>query len=234
MRQCALVGPGGPRVRWLDPRAQLGWLLAAVLGALFGGDPGLLGAALLAGSLLLAGRAVRPWLRLLVALLPLALLVAALDGLAGQPARGARVGARLVVLASLGFAFARTANAEALMAGLQALRVPYPLVFVLVAGARFVPTAAADLATLRDAARLRGVALDGPPWRQVAGWRRLLVPLLVGTVRRGLQLGEAMEARAFGARPRRTTRHRVRWRGRDTAALLAAAAYLGLLALRWT
>lgn len=214
-------------MRRLDPRAQLAWLLAAVLGALFGGDTGLLGAALLAAGLLLAAWAIRGWLRLLAPLLPLALLVVALDALAGQPARGLRVGARLVILASLGFAFARSADGEALVAGLRALRVPYAAVFVLVAGARFVPTMAADLATLRDAARLRGVRLDGPPWRQAAGWRRLLVPLLVGTIRRGLQLGEAMEARGFGASARRTTRYRVTWRARDTCALLAALAYLG-------
>lgn len=209
-----------------DPRAQLAWLAAAIAGALFGGDPGLIAAAVLAAVAIGAAGALRAWLRLVTALLPLAAMIALFDLLAGQPLSGARVAARLIVLASLGLGFARTTDGEALIAGLRALRVPYPVVFVLVAGGRFVPTTGADLADLRDAARLRGIVLDGPPWRQIAGWRRLLVPLLVVTIRRGLQLGEAMEARAFNASRHRTTRYRLAWRPRDTAALAAGVAYL--------
>lgn len=213
----------------LDPRVQLAWLAATMLGALFGGGVGLIAAALLAGATIVATASVLAWLRVCVVLLPLALLVALFDGLAGNLPGGLRAAVRLVVVASLGLAFARSADGERLIAGLRALRVPYLVVFVLVTGARFVPTTAADLAHLRDAARLRGVRLDGPPWIQLDGWRRLLVPLLVGTMRRGLQLGEAMEARAFGASPRRTVRHQLVWRARDTLTLAAAGAYLGAL-----
>jgi energy-coupling factor transport system permease protein len=101
---------------------------------------------------------------------------------------------------------------------------------LLVAGSSYVPATLSDLSHLRDAARLRGITLDGPPWKQLGGWRRLLVPLLVSTVRRGLQLGEAMEARAFGATRSRTQRRILRWRLADTVALLAAALYLILVA----
>jgi energy-coupling factor transport system permease protein len=95
-----------------------------------------------------------------------------------------------------------------------------------------VPNTVEDLANLRDSARLRGVRLDGPPWQQLAGWRVLLVPLLVITVRRGLQLGEAMEARAFGASARRTSRVRLRWRPVDGLAVLLVGGYVaGLFAL---
>ncbi len=213
-------------MRTLDPRAQLAWLLAAVLAGLAGGDAGLASAGALALGLVLAVRALVVWIRLVASLLPLSAVVFALDALAGQPEDGARVAARLVVLASCGFAFARVADGEALVAGLRALRVPFPVTFVLVAGARFIPTTAADLAVLRDAARLRGLRLDGPPWRQLAGWRVLLVPLLVGTVRRGLQLGEAMEARAFGASARRTTRIHLAWRWPDSLATALALGYV--------
>lgn len=210
----------------LDPRVQLAWLAVTVLGALFGGETGLGTAALLAGTAIVSTGAVAAWLRVCAVLLPLALLVALLDALAGNLAGGVQAAVRLGTVASLGLAFARSADGERLIAGLRALRVPYPVVFVLVTGARFVPTTAADLARLRDAARLRGVRLDGPPWVQLRGWRVLLVPLLVGTVRRGLQLGEAMEARAFGVSRRRTVRHRLAWQARDTLALVLAITYL--------
>ncbi len=209
----------------LDPRAQLAWLVALLVATFAGADVGLASTALLSLAGVIAAGAVAPWLRLVGALAPLVVMVAALNALAGLGSEGVRPAARLVIAGTAGFAFARAASGEQLAAGLRALRVPYPIVFTLVTGARFIPTAAADLANLRDAARLRGVRLDGPPWSQLAGWRRLLVPLLVGTVRRGLQLGEAMEARAFGASPRRTTRHRLAWRLTDSLALGAATAY---------
>ncbi len=216
-------------MKGLDPRAQLAWLVVGVLAALLGGDVGLIAAACLAGAGVLAGRAASVWLRLVRVVLPLALVVMVLDGLAGDWPTGARAALRLVVVASLGSVFATIADGEALVAGLRALRVPYAAVFVLVAGARFIPTATADLASVRDSARLRGLSVDGPPWRQLAGWRILLVPVLVGTVRRGLQLGEAMEARAFGAGTRRTVRHVLHWRWRDSIGLASAAAFAALV-----
>lgn len=218
--------PGCAFVTRLDPRAQLAWLAAAVLGTLFGGDAGLVAGAALAAASVLRARLVRSGLRFLRPLLPLALLVALFDLLTSNPLNGLRLAARLLVLATLGFAFARSTDGEALIAGLRALHVPYAITFVLVAGGRFVPSIAADLARLRDAARLRGMPLDGPPWRQFAGWRRLLVPLLVATVRRGLQLGEAMESRAFGISRQPTTRRQLSWQWRDSLALIAAGAYL--------
>jgi energy-coupling factor transport system permease protein len=210
----------------LDPRAQLAWLAATVLGALGGGVPGLAGGGLLASAVLLRAGALAAWWRVVGALAPLAALMILLDALAGAPAHGLELAARLLVLGTIGLAFSRWTDDEAVIAGLRALRVPYAITFVLVAGARFIPAAAADVAQVRDAARLRGVVVDGPPWRQLAGWRLLLVPLVVSTVRRGLQLGEAMEARAFGAQPRRTVRYRLAWRARDTLAVLGAALYL--------
>jgi energy-coupling factor transport system permease protein len=197
---------------------------------LFGGDVGLLVAALFGVVLVAASGGVARWLRLLLGLAPLLVVLLLLDLLAGDARTGARVSARIVVLAAVGFGFALNSDAELLVAGLRALHVPYAVTFVLVAGARFVPTTLADLADLRDAARLRGVVAAGSPAALLRGWSVLLVPLLVVTVRRGLQLGEAMEARAFGAAPRRTVRYHLAWRPRDTIALLAAVATaLGVL-----
>lgn len=210
--------------RW-DPRAQLAWLLAVVVGASFGGFPGV--ALALLAALWWSGpslaRAARGPLQ---ATLPLAVLLVALDALAGDAAAGLLPAARIVVLVVVGASFARAADGDRLVEGMRTLGLPFALTFVLVAGARFVPVAAADVRELRDAGRLRGIVLDGPPWRQLAGWRVLLIPLLVTTVRRGLQLGEAMEARAFGAAARSSTGGGLRWCRVDTAAALLALAYV--------
>lgn len=213
----------------LDPRAQLAALAAVVLGALFGGTVGVAAAALVAAATLVASRAVMAGWRVALAVAPLAAAVLALDAIAGEVIRGGLAASRLVALALAGCAFARTADAEALVAALRWLRVPYAMTFVIVTGARLVPLTAADLADLRDAARLRGVDLDGAPASRLAGWRRLLVPLVVASIRRALRLGEAMEVRGFVPGRPRTERAPLRWRGRDTLALVAACAYAAVI-----
>lgn len=209
----------------LDPRAQLAWLAAVVIGALFGGVPGVAVAAA-AGLVALGGARRGPVARRTVlAVMPLAAAILVVDALAGQTDRGALTAARVVALALVGTAFAAVADGEALVAALRWSRVPYDVTFALVAGARMIPLATADLADLADAARLRGIAIDGAPVDRLRSWSRLLVPLLVVTIRRGLRLGEAMEARGFVPGGGRTVRSELRWRASDTLAAAAAVAY---------
>ncbi len=77
---------------------------------------------------------------------------------------------------------------------------------------RLVPLLERDARELRVALRGRGVEL-GPV--------RLLSPLLAGSLERGLNLAEAMEARGYG-RAGRTRAPRPPWRGRDYGTLVAA------------
>lgn len=208
-----------------DPRAQLALFAALLLALLFGGPAGLALGAIVAVAWTLrtgARRAAGP----LLAALPLALFVAVLDALAGRAADGVAAGLRLEATTALALAFARSVDPQAMADGLRALRVPYSFVFVLIAGARFIPVASDDLGELVTAARLRGIGVEGGALRRLAAWRVITVPLLVITIRRGLQLGEAMEARGFSTASRRTARTRLRWRASDTVALCVAIAYL--------
>jgi len=213
-------------VSHLDPRAELALVAIGIAAVLLGGVSGIVTVALAITVLSVLDGAGTTRYRALVALLPLAAAVAVLDALAGDPVRGALEAARLLTLVALGTFFAQRSDGERLAAALLALRAPFSVSFVLVVGARFVPIAAADIRELRDAARLRGLAIDGSLGRQVAGWRLLVVQLLVTTVRRGLQLGEAMELRAFGVGPRGSSDTLLPWTAADTLACL-----LGLLGL---
>jgi energy-coupling factor transporter transmembrane protein EcfT len=208
----------------LDPRVQLAWLVAVVVGALFGGTLGVVGAAALAGAIAArrVGRIARPAL----AVLPLGALIALLDALAGDPALGLVTGGRVVALVGAAAAFAVVADGDALVDALRWLHIPFDVTFALVTGARLVPLATADVRDLADTARLRGLEIDGGPSSRLGAWSRLLLPLLVVTVRRGLRLGEAMEVRGFAPGRPRTARSRLRWTGADLIALGAAALYL--------
>jgi energy-coupling factor transporter transmembrane protein EcfT len=81
---------------------------------------------------------------------------------------------------------------------------------------RLVPTLKRDAAGLVEALRGRGVEVRG-----ARAHARLLSPLLAGSLERGLNLAEAMEARGFG-RPGRTRAPQPPWTLRDKLALAAA------------
>jgi len=82
---------------------------------------------------------------------------------------------------------------------------------------RLVPTLERDAAGLVEALRGRGVEVAG-----ARGRARLLSPLLAGSLERGLNLAEAMEARGYG-RSGRTRLPEPRWAARDRLALAVAA-----------
>jgi energy-coupling factor transport system permease protein len=89
---------------------------------------------------------------------------------------------------------------------------------------RLVPTLERDGRGLLEALRGRGVEVRG-----VGGHARLLSPLLAGSLERGLNLAEAMEARGYG-RPGATRAPSVR-RPLDRPALVAAVVLVAAGAL---
>lgn len=90
---------------------------------------------------------------------------------------------------------------------------------------RLVPTLERDAHGLVEALRGRGVDASG-----VRGRARLLSPLLAGSLERGLNLAEAMEARGFG-RPGRTRVPRPPWTRLDRAAVAVCPVLVAIGAL---
>jgi energy-coupling factor transporter transmembrane protein EcfT len=91
---------------------------------------------------------------------------------------------------------------------------------------RLVPTLERDARGLVEALRGRGIEPSG-----LRGHAALLSPLLAGSLERGLNLAEAMEARGFG-RPGRTRMPQPRWRTRDFAAA-ALGVLLVIVGIAW-
>jgi energy-coupling factor transport system permease protein len=85
---------------------------------------------------------------------------------------------------------------------------------------RLVPTLERDATGLVEALRGRGVEVRG-----LRGRARLVAPLLGGSLERGLNLAEAMEARGFG-RAGATRALRPCWGPRDWAGLAGAVAFV--------
>jgi energy-coupling factor transport system permease protein len=108
---------------------------------------------------------------------------------------GVSIGLRVLAIASVGAVFALTTDSTKLVDSLvQQARVPERFAYGTLAAYQAIPRFAEDLATLRQARRIRGLR---------GGWHpRLLVSLLVLAIRHGDRKALAMDARAFGSVPR--------------------------------
>jgi energy-coupling factor transport system permease protein len=127
-------------------------------------------------------------------------------------------------LAAVGLAFAAYAlllDHDRLIAAATARRS----VLAAALATRLVPTLERDAAGLVEALRGRGLTPEG-----LRGHAALLSPLLAGSLERGLNLAEAMEARGFG-RPGRTRVPPPPWRLPDYGAVALSLTAIAVAAL---
>jgi energy-coupling factor transport system permease protein len=143
-------------------------------------------------------------------------------------ATGLRLGAIIGLALIAGMT---TAGPDLVRALVQQLRVPYRIGYTALAGFRFVPRFRAELDVIRQAHRVRGARSGRGPFAALARWGGYLVPLLAGAIRHAERVALAMDARAFGAYPDRTERHRVPFRARD--AVFVVTFWAASLALFW-
>jgi energy-coupling factor transport system permease protein len=130
---------------------------------------------------------------------------------------GLGLAARVVAIVAVGVAFAQTTDSTRLVDSLvQQGHVPERFAYGALAAYQAVPRFAEDLATLRQARRIRGLRGEWHP--------RIFVGLLVLAIRHADRLALAMDARGFGSGPR-TAYRQVRWTWLDGAAVT-----VGLLA----
>jgi energy-coupling factor transport system permease protein len=128
-------------------------------------------------------------------------------------------------LAAVGLAFAAYALLLDHDRLLEAARFARRSVLAVALATRLLPTLERDAAGLLDSLRGRGVEVRG-----VRGRARLVSPLLAGSLERGVNLAEAMEARGYG-RPGRTRIAANPWRARDIAAVAVAIGVVAIGAL---
>ena len=123
-----------------------------------------------------------------------------------------------MAIASVGAVFALTTDSTRLVDALvQQARVPERFAYGALAAYQAVPQFAEDLATLRQARRIRGLRGTWHP--------RLLLGLLILAIRHGDRMALAMDARAFGSGPRGRYRE-VRWSALDLSVAVGSAVVL--------
>ncbi|HEX5149385.1 MAG TPA: energy-coupling factor transporter transmembrane component T [Candidatus Limnocylindrales bacterium] len=133
---------------------------------------------------------------------------------------GVALALRVIAIASVGAVFTLTTDPTRLADALvrQAHLSPR-FAYGALAAYQAIPRFSEDLATLRQARRIRGLRGSWHP--------RLLVTLLVLAIRHGDRMALSMDARAFGSGPRTWYRD-VRWQAIDLYLAVGAAVVLGV------
>ncbi|MEM3648687.1 MAG: energy-coupling factor transporter transmembrane component T, partial [Thermoproteota archaeon] len=145
---------------------------------------------------------------------------------------------RLLALSSAMSWFFLSSTPEDIGRAMSVAGFPVELTFSFTMAIRFIPVVYDEFQSIYDAQRSRGLELEKGGFRnRIRNLMPILIPLLVGTIRRTYEIADAMEVRAFGASPRRTTYKPLKLKRGDYAVCLAsiilvpAAVYLKLLGI---
>ena len=177
-------------------------------------------------------RVLREWSRSIRGSLFLMVMIFALNLLFGYFSAGyqitsntiiysAATSVRFLTLVSSFSIFFLTTSPDDLGLAMQQARIPYDFCFAFTTAVRFVPVLADEAQNIMDAQRSRGLELDkGSFLSRVRKYIPILIPLIVGAIRRSLEMAEAMESRAFGAKDTRTNLYQLEMRSRDWIILM--------------
>ena len=125
---------------------------------------------------------------------------------------------RLVVLMTAFSLFFLTVHPDDFALALIKLHIPYEFAFAFSMAVRYVPTIATETETIRDAQMSRGLELErGNLLQKVRNYIPILIPIIVSSIRRALQVAESLESRAFGSTATRTSLYELKLRRRDYA-----------------
>lgn len=125
--------------------------------------------------------------------------------------------------------FFLTTSPDKLSLALEKARIPFEFNFAFITAIRFVPVLADEAQSIMDAQRSRGLELDrGSFLSRIRKYIPILLPLIINSIRRSLELAEAMESRAFGASTTRTNLYELKMRKEDFVALALSLIALAL------
>ena len=143
---------------------------------------------------------------------------------------------RFIVLMTSFSIFFLTTSPDDLSLAMEQSHIPYEFCFAFTTAVRFVPVLATEAQTIMDAQKSRGLELEkGSFFKRIRNYIPILIPLIVGAIRRSLELAEAMESRAFGANKYRTNLYHLKIKLHDIVAIsLSLCVFLFAIYIRVT
>ncbi len=137
-------------------------------------------------------------------------------------AHGLALALRLNALAQIYFLLLFTTDQMALVRALVRLGAPFEWGLTLAIALRYVPAFFGTFQMIAEAQQARGLRLDRGGWlKRLRAYLPILVAMIITALRTMDNLSRALEARALGAAPRRTSLKTLRFTRRDWAILLA-------------
>ena len=232
---------GSSPVHNLDPRVK--FFLTAVIFAvavMFMNLIPLLVIILVQVPIVVVGKIEREWAKTLRGGLFLAVIIFATNLISFYFFRGRQLNSEIVefaltltvrflVLITSFSIFFLTTSPDKLSLALDKARIPYEFNFAFITAIRFVPVIAEEAQSIMDAQMSRGLELEkGNFLSRIRKYIPILLPLIINSIRRSLELAEAMESRAFGASRRRTNLYELEMNWKDYSVL--AVSTLALVA----
>lgn len=151
----------------------------------------------------------------------------------GGLAHGLGVGLRIPTMVCLTGALIRCTPIEHFVAVLRMMRMPFPVVFIVMTALRFIPTMQHRAGQVLDAQRARGAKIDNRGLiGSVSAYTTIMVPLFSTGIRMSEELAAAMLNRGYGItrQPTPLVTLRPTWRDPIVAGLTAAT----LIAAWWS
>lgn len=150
--------------------------------------------------------------------------------------------ARLILLVAGSSILTLTTTPVSLTDGLESLLYPlkwirfpvHELALIMSIALRFIPILSDETARIMNAQKARGADFEtGGLFKRVKAVLPILVPLLISSVRRADELGEAMDARCYAGSKNRTKYKKLKFGWRDLiATIFFAAVVTGVILLR--
>jgi len=219
-------------VHRMDPRAKLILVATFFVGAvIFSNLLVLLAIFLVEIPVIASARSLRRWVRTMRGGAAFALLIFFMNlFFGGTLSLAIALTLRFIILLSSFSIFFLTTSPDDFGLALQQAHLPYTLSFTFTTAVRLIPTMAIDVQTIVDAQKSRGLELEkGNLLRRIRNYIPILIPLIISAIRRSVELAEALESRAFGAKKTRSSMVTLRMSGSDYFAVALTTVFLGVM-----
>jgi len=201
----------------LDPRAKLLFsIVYSVSALLFTELVPLLILFLTLIPLIFLGKMFKEWMRSIRGLSSLILIIIILNTYFLSLAYAISMIIRIFIMITAFSIFFLTVHPNDLALSLISMKVPYEFAFAFSLAFRFVPTIAIEAQNIMDAQQSRGYEMKQSGLiNQIKNLFPLLVPLIVGSIKRAFHVAEALESRAFGSIKNRTYYYTIKYSVKD-------------------
>jgi len=177
--------------------------------------------------IVIVGKTMREWLKMLRGASIFAAIIFVMDFLYSYAAAGyvvtggviefpSTMALRITIMIMSFSIFFLSTSPDDFGLALQKTRIPFDICFAFTMAMRFVPVLAAEAKSISDAQRARGLELErGGLIGRVKKYIPILIPLIANSIRRSVELAEAMESRGYGVKTKRTSLYILKLKGSD-------------------